>query len=135
MVTSDTPPAGTVVAVYLEALEAHGTVLRTLAPGHWGLTLDVAGWPLDLGVAIRHGVLRAQAEALGPGAVDAHELLHRNRRLRLARYTHAADGTVWVEADLPAEAVTEPLVDRTLGAVVVAATIIRERARDLAAAG
>ncbi|MBJ7330010.1 MAG: YbjN domain-containing protein [Solirubrobacteraceae bacterium] len=94
--------------------------------------MDAAGWPLDIGLAVRAGVLRAQAQALGPGAVAAHELLHRNRRLRLVRFTHAADGAVWVEADLPAEAVTEPLVDRLLGSVVAAATTIRERAADLA---
>jgi hypothetical protein len=117
------------VAAYLGRLAAAGTPSRTLAPGHWGLTLEAAGWPLHLGVAIREGVLRAQAEALGPDAVDPHELLHRNRRLRLVRYTHAGDGTVWVEADLPEEAVTEALVDRMLGAVVAAAAGIRERAR------
>lgn len=129
MVTSATQPARPIVEAYLGRLDVPGATIRTLAPGHWGLTLEAAGWPLHIGLALRHGVLRAQAEALEPGAVDDHELLHRNRRLRLVRYTHADDGTVWVEADLPDEAVTEDLVDRTLGAVVAAATAIRERAR------
>lgn len=132
MVTSATHPARPIVEAYLTRLDLPAQALRRLAPGHWGLTLEAGGWPLHLGVAIRHGVLRAQAEALAPGAVGDHELLHRNRRLRLARYTHAGDGTVWVEADLPEEAVTEELVDRALGAVVAAATVIRERARDRA---
>lgn len=129
MVTSATHPARPLVEAYLGGLDVRPGALRTLAPGHWGLTVEAAGRPLDIGLALRHGVLRAQAQALGPGAVDDHELLHRNRRLRLARYTHADDGTVWVEADLPQEAVTAELVDRMLGAVVAAATSIRERAR------
>lgn len=129
MVPSATQPARVVVGAYLERLSAAGTPFRALAAGHWGITVEAAGWPLHVGVAVRHGVLRAQAEALAPGTVDAHELLHRNRRLRLVRYTHADDGTVWVEADLPEEAVTEELVDRTLGGLVAAATTIRERAR------
>lgn len=127
MVTSATQPARPIVAGYLARLDLPGTAVRTLAPGHWGLTLDAAGWPLHVGLAIRHGVLRAQAAALGPGVVADHDLLHRNRQLRLVRYTHADDGSVWVEADLPQEAVTEALVDRMLGAVLAAATEIRER--------
>lgn len=107
---------------------------RRLADGHWGVSVDAAGWRLDVGLAIRRGVLRAQAEALPPDRVDPHELLYRNRQLRLVRYTHAADGTVWVEADLPAESTTEALVDRLLGSVVAAATVIREWAADADAA-
>lgn len=130
MVTSDTPAAAAVVGAYLADLGAPDGAVRTLAPGHWGLTLEVAGWPLHVGVAVRRGVLRAQADAVGPGVLDAHDLLHRNRQLRLVRYTHAADGTVWVEADLPEEAVTPELVDRLLGALVAAALRARELAAD-----
>jgi hypothetical protein len=72
--------------------------------------------------------LRAQAQALGPDRIADHELLHRNRALVLARYTHAGNGTVWVEADLPPAAVDATWVDRLLGAVVDAATVARWRA-------
>lgn len=131
MVTPERPPATTVVAGYLAGITWPAGALRTLAPGHWGLTLEAAGWPLDIGLTVRHGVLRAQAEVLRAGVLSDHELLHRNRRLRLVRYTHAADGTVWVEADTPEECVTEPVVDRMLGAIVAAAIIVRERATDI----
>lgn len=131
MVTSERPPATAVVAGYLAAIAWPAGAFRTLAPGHWGLTLDAGGWPLDIGLAVRHGVLRAQAEVLRAGAVADHELLHRNRRLRLVRYTHAADGTIWVEADTPEECVTEPVVDRMMGALVAAAATLRERASDI----
>lgn len=131
MVTSERPPATAVVAGYLAGIQWPAGALRTLAPGHWGLTLEAGGWPLDIGLAVRQGVLRAQAEVLRAGAVSDHELLHRNRRLRLVRYTHAADGTVWVEADTPVECVSEPVVDRMLGAVVAAAVVVRERASDI----
>lgn len=128
MVTSERPAAAAVVAGYLAGIRWPDGAMRTLAPGHWGVTVEAGGWPLDVGIAVRQGVLRVQAQALARGRADPHELLHRNRRLRLARYTHADDGAVWVEADLPAEAVTAALVDRLLGAVVTAAAAIRDRA-------
>ncbi|MDQ3768580.1 MAG: hypothetical protein M3370_03745 [Actinomycetota bacterium] len=111
---------------YLDGLEVSW---RRVAQGEWGLTLvDVGGRPLHVGLALRDGLLRAQAQALDPDRVDDHELLHRNRGLALARYTHAGDGTVWVEADLPPAAVDATWVDRLLGAVVEAATVVRWRA-------
>lgn len=125
MITSASAPATAVVRAYLAGLPGAEQTVRTVAPDHWGLTLDAAGWPLHLGLAVRHGVLRAQAEVLPPGVVDPHDLLHRNRRLRLARYTHAADGTVWVEADAPQDAVTPELLDALLGAAVNAAEALR----------
>lgn len=124
-------PATTFTATvegYLDGLEASW---RRVADGEWGLTLeDVGGRPLHVGLALRDGLLRAQAQALDPDLIGDHELLHRNRGLVLARYTHAGDGTVWVEADLPPAAVDARWVDRLLGAVVEAATVARWRAGD-----
>lgn len=128
MVTSASAPATAVVTAYLAGLPGTGQTVRTVGSNHWGLTLDAAGWPLHVGLAVREGVLRAQAEVLPPGVVDPHDLLHRNRRLRLARFTHADDGTVWVEADIPEEAVTAAIVDRLLGAAVAAAETLRRAA-------
>lgn len=129
MITSASAPATAVVRAYLAGLPGAEQTVRTVGPNHWGLTLDAAGWPLHLGLAVRHGVLRAQAEVLPAGVADPHDLLYRNRRLRLARYTHAADGTVWIEADLPEEAVTAAtVVDRLLGAAVAAAETLRRAA-------
>ncbi|MBA3328081.1 MAG: hypothetical protein H0T43_07250 [Solirubrobacterales bacterium] len=118
------------VQAYLEGLDADW---RRLADGEWGLSLDAAGWPLHVGVALRDGLLRVQAEALAPDRVADHELLHRNRGLRLVRYAHAGDGTVWVQGEVPEAAVDSALIDRLLGAVVGAAIAARERAGPQAA--
>src|SRR3954449_160115 len=70
---------------------------RSLAHGEWGLTVpDVGGWPLDVGVRLRRGVLRAQAFVASAGAVDEHELLVRNRGLLLVRFAHTGSGDVWL---------------------------------------
>jgi len=108
---------------YLRGLEASW---RRLADGEWGLTIeDVSGRPCTCAWRCATASLRAQAQALEPDHVDDHELLHPNRGLVLARYTHAGDGTVWVEAELPPSAADPTWVDRLLGAVVQAATIAR----------
>ena len=109
-------------------LSSAGVPWREVAPGEWGLTVEAAGWPLDVGIAQRDGLLRVQAEVCGPGAVDAHWLLHRNRRRPLVRFTETAAGVVWVQAELPLSAVTAAELDRVLGLVFEAA----EEARALA---
>ena len=53
-----------VVDDYLEGLPGE---TRRLAHGEWGVTLapeQAAGWPLDVGLRLADGVLRAQAHAL-----------------------------------------------------------------------
>jgi hypothetical protein len=118
---------GDVVDRYLAALEGD---TRRVAEGEWGFTVDAAGWPLHVGVAVRDGLLRAQAEVLPAGELDPHTLLHWNRGLPHARFTHTGAGDVWVEADLPLEAVTPDRLDGFLGLVVRVATQARERAAD-----
>ena len=108
---------------------------RRLADGEWGLTVDDAGgWPLDVGVRLHRGVLRAQAFVAPAGAVDEHELLVRNRGLLLVRFTHTGSGDVWLVGELLEEHVDERAVDRLLGLLVQAASDVRtliaqERAR------
>jgi len=108
---------------------------RHLADGEWGLTVpDVGGWPLDIGVRVRRGVLRAQAFVAAAGAVDEHELLVRNRGLLLVRFTHTGSGDVWLVGELLEEHADERSVDRLLGLLVQAAADVRtliaqERAR------
>ena len=114
------------VETYLSTLEADS---RTVARGEWGLTVDAAGWPLHVGLAFRDGLLRAQAEVLGPDQIDEHELLFRNRSLVLVRYAHTGAGAVWVHGELPPELVTPEWLDRFLGMLVEAATVVRHRAR------
>lgn len=102
---------------------------RAVAAGEWGLRAEAAGWPLDIGLALRGGLLRAQAQVLAPGRADAHALLHRNRRAELARLTHTGDGTVWVQGEIPATAPPlEADVDRLLGALVALADDVRSAA-------
>jgi hypothetical protein len=111
---------------YLSGLEA---TTRRVADGEWGLSIeDVAGWPLHVGLALRGGLLRAQAEVLGPGQVDDHEVLFRNRSLALVRYAHTGAGAVWVVGDLPSACVSAPELDRLLGLLVSAAADLRRLA-------
>lgn len=108
----------TAVSSYLASLHADW---RELAPGEWGLSVDAAGWPLHVGLALRDGLLHVQAEVAAAGALDPHELLHRNRRRPLVRFSHTSAGAVWVQAELPQAAVTEGELDRLLGLVFEAA--------------
>ena len=115
---------------YLKTLEATS---RRLAEGEWGLTVEAAGWPLDIGLAWRDGLLRAQAAALPADQVPDHELLYRNRSLVWLRYAHSGAGDGWVHGELPPELVEPVWLDRLLGMVVEAATVARHRARSLGA--
>lgn len=112
--------------VYITSL---GPAARRVADGEWGVTLeDVAGWPLHVGIRLRDGFLRAQAEVVGAGRVSDHELLFRNRTLRVVRLAHTGAGDVWVVGDLPDAAVSAAELDRLLGLLVAAATDVRQRA-------
>ena len=105
-----------------------GGAARRVAAGEWGITIDdVAGWPLHVGVRLADGFLRAQAEVLGSDQVSDHELLFRNRSLRVVRLAHTGAGDVWVVGDLPASAVSAAELDRLLGLLVAAATEVRAR--------
>jgi hypothetical protein len=105
-----------------------GASARRVADGEWGVTIeDVAGWPLDVGIRLADGFLRAQAEVLGADQLSEHELLFRNRSLRLVRFAHTGAGDVWVVGDLPASAVSAEELDRLLGLLVAAAIEIRQR--------
>jgi hypothetical protein len=113
------------VDAYLQGLGAES---RRVSQNEWGLTVDAAGWPLHIGIAWRDGLLRAQAEALGPDRVSDHELLFRNRGLVLIRYAHTSAGAVYVHGELPPELVGPVWLDRLLGLLVDAATVARNRA-------
>jgi hypothetical protein len=115
----------TLNAAVHDALAGLGADVRQVAPGEWGLTLDCAGWPLHVGVALRDGLLRAQAEVLGPGRVAPAALLHRNRLGVLVRFAQSAAGAVWIHGDLPPVAATEAEIDRLLGLLVEEATWAR----------
>jgi hypothetical protein len=99
---------------------------RRLGPGEWGMTVDAAGSPLHVGVALREGLLRAQAQVAEPGALDPHTLLHWNRQVPLVRFSHTRAGEVWRQGELPPAAVTPRELDRFLGLLVRVATEARE---------
>jgi hypothetical protein len=125
----DTAP--TTPAVIDSFLAGIGCEWRRVAQGEWGLTLEAAGRPLHVGIALRGGLLRAQTEALAPGRLHPHDLLHRNRGLEQVRYAHTAAGAVWVHGDLPESAVSAFELDRMLGALVSAAIDARHAATEV----
>jgi Putative bacterial sensory transduction regulator len=124
MATAETDAAAA-IETYLEALDGE---TRRVAPGEWGLTVDAAGWPLHVGVALRDGLLRAQAEVVDRGRIDDHVLLHWNRSLPLVRFSHSGAGAVWVQGDLPLQAVSAARLDGFLGLLVRVAIQAREAA-------
>jgi hypothetical protein len=124
MATAETDAAAA-IETYLEALDGE---TRRVAPGEWGLTVDAAGWPLHVGVALRDGLLRAQAEVVDRGRIDDHVLLHWNRSLPLVRFSHSGAGAVWVQGDLPLQAVSADRLDGFLGLLVRVAIQAREAA-------
>lgn len=115
------------VASYVEGLDGE---TRRVGFAEWGLSVDAAGWPLHVGVAIRDGLLRAQAQVASAGALDPADLLRWNRQMPLVRFSHTRSGEAWIQGELPLGAVTPEEVDRLLGLLVLAATQAREHASD-----
>ena len=115
-----------------QALAQSGAPWRRVGDGEWGLTVPADGFDLHIGLALRGGMLAAQAEVLAAewaGAIGEHGLLRRNRTLRLVRFSHTAAGAVYVQGELPSPAVSVAQVDRLLGLLVAAAEEVRSVAR------
>jgi hypothetical protein len=115
-----------------KSLEESGATWRRVAEAEWGLTVPAGGFDLHIGLALRGGMLAAQAEVIGAGRggpADAHALLRRNRTLRLVRFSHTAAGAVYVPGELPSGTLTVAEVDRLLGLLVAAAEDVRSAAR------
>jgi putative sensory transduction regulator len=108
-----------------DALRESGVTWRRVAPGEWGLTVPSAGSDLQIGLALRGGLLSVQAEVLAPGIASEHALLRRNRTLRLVRFAHTAAGAVYLQGEVPEVCVTAGEVDRLLGVLVAAAEEVR----------
>jgi hypothetical protein len=115
-----------VIDAYVSSLPGGG---RRLTHGEWGLTVDgeaAAGWPLDVGLRLDEGLLRAQAFALAADErINPWNFLHWNRGTRMIRFACTRAGDIWVHADLPATAVDESMLDRLLGLVVEGAVAAR----------
>ena len=95
-----------VITEYVDALPGD---TRRVAHAEWGVTLDEergGGWPLDVGMRLADGLLRVQAFALPYREdLDFGQVLHWNRQTRMARFACTRSGDIWVQADLPVEAV------------------------------
>ena len=107
---------------YLETLPEP---VRRVDDGEWGLTVDAGGWPLDVGISARNGLLRLQAQVCGPGQLASEDLLWWNRRIHLVRFSSTRDGEVWLCCDLLPEAVNSRQLDRVLGLFVLTAAQAR----------
>jgi hypothetical protein len=99
---------------------------RHVAPGEWGLALEAGGFQLDVGVAIRGTMLRAQAAVLPAGVIDPHQLLYWNRQAPLICFAENRAGEVWVCGELPLGAVDHDTLDGFLGLLVASAARARE---------
>jgi hypothetical protein len=115
------------VNTYLESMPELGP--RRLAHVEWGITIpadSAGGEPLDVGLRIADGLLRAQAVALhGAGQLDPWLLLWWNRQTRIVRFGCTRSRDIWIHGDLPAPGLDERALDRLLGLVTEAALIIR----------
>ena len=126
------------MAAAVDVVDAYLTELpgstRRLGHAEWGVSLpaeQAAGWPLDVGVRIEDGILRAQAFALGADdAINPWNFLHWNRGTRYVRFACTQSGDIWVHGDLPVAAVDAREVDRLLGLVVEGAVAARHAMED-----
>jgi hypothetical protein len=120
-------PAPETVDAYLASLPALRG--RRLAHGEWGITIpaeNAGGEPLDVGLRLSEGLLRAQAVAVhGGGDLDPWLLLWWNRQTRLVRFGCSRSRDIWIHADLPAPGLDERALDRLLGLVTEAALTLR----------
>jgi hypothetical protein len=111
------------ISRFLTSLE---TQVREVAPGEWGLALDAAGYPLEVGMAIRGMLLRVQAAVLPAGVIDPHQLLYWNRQAPLVCFAENQAGEVFVCGELPLESLDTEMLDRFLGLLLASATRARE---------
>jgi hypothetical protein len=126
------------VAAAVDIVDAYLSELpgstRRLGHAEWGVSLpaeQAAGWPLDVGLRIEDGILRAQAFALpADDAINPWNFLHWNRGTRYIRFACTHSGDIWVHGDLPVAAVDTREVDRFLGLIVEGAMAARHAVAD-----
>ncbi|HEY2637496.1 MAG TPA: hypothetical protein VGI54_08930 [Solirubrobacteraceae bacterium] len=111
------------IAGFMASLDSE---VRDVAAGEWGLTLDAAGYVLDVGLAIRGPLLRTQAAVLPPGLIDPHQLLYWNRQAPLICFAENRAREVFVCGELPLESLDTETLDRFLGLLLASATRARE---------
>lgn len=102
------------------------TEVREVAPGEWGLVLDAAGYALEVGVAVRGELLRAQAAVLPAEMIDPHQLLYWNRQAPFVCFAENMAGEVFVCGELPIASLDHETLDRFLGLLLASAARARE---------
>ena len=119
------------VETYLASVDSLG--VRRLAHTEWGITVpgdNAGGEPLDVGLRLADGLLRAQAVALhSAGDLDPWMLLWWNRQTRLVRFGCTRSQDIWVHADIPVSDADERGVDRLLGLITEAVVAVRAQRR------
>jgi len=123
LASSQVDAAVATVDRFLAALEAD---VNNPASGEWGIVLEAAGYRLDVGVAIRAQMLRAQAAVLPAAVIDPHQLLYWNRQAPFVSFAENQAGEVFVCGELPLESITTETLDRFLGLLLASATRARE---------
>jgi hypothetical protein len=112
---------------------------RRLDHREWGLTVpaeQAGGWPLDIGVRLVDGLVRAQAFAVpAEPRLDFGQLLHWNRQTRLVRFACTRSGDIWVQGEVPVAGLDEGGFDRLLGLLVEGALAARDYAARATAPG
>ncbi len=111
------------VEAFMDSLDAD---VREAAPGQWGIRLEAAGYPLDVGVMIRGGLLRVTAAVLPSGLIDPHQLLYWNRQAPFVCFAENLAGEVFVTGELPLEQLSTETLDRFLGLLLASSTRARE---------
>ena len=118
--------AADVVNEYVEALPGE---TRRLGHAEWGITVapeQAGGWPLDVGLRIADGLLRAQAfVAPASDDINAWNFLHWNRQTRIVRFACTRSGDIWINGDVPVAGLDEQAVDRLLGLLAEGAVLAR----------
>jgi len=124
--------AADVVTDYVEALPGE---TRRLGHAEWGITVApeaAGGWPLDVGLRITDGLLRAQAYvAPANDAFNPWNFLHWNRQTRLVRFSCTRSGDIWINGDVPVKELDATAVDQLLGLVAEGAIFARRYASEL----
>ena len=100
--------------------------VREVAPGPVGPRTRCSRYVLDVGVAIRGPLLRAQAAVLPAGVIDPHQLLYWNRQAPLVCFAENQAGEVFVCGELPLESLNTETLDRFLGLLLASAARARE---------
>jgi hypothetical protein len=94
--------------------------------GEWSMTLEAAGHPLGVELAVRGALLRAEAAVLPPSLIDPGQLLFWNRQAPLVCFACNGAGDVLVCGEVPLQSLDLEMLDRFLGLLLASATRARQ---------